>query len=208
MNTLSFTMWCYQFCGNHWLLCLLLWGAEKPPLWVMWLCKCGKRKRGGKNQTKLPPSPAFLFSDSTLGMGISTLHILADCGYCGCLWCLLHHYLLKRFKSANPRVNHPWLVLRLWNLKLCDLLPFLLGLCYFGENQGWPKCIVAPKSPILSETESLQLPAKPAVPSPVYSSFYSIRQHMRVCLLLSTMRTWWPCVRGTRLQTLLSACPL
>lgn len=111
MNTLSFTMWCYHFCGNHWLLCLLLWGAERPPSWIMWL-QIWKKKKRRKIQTKHPQTPTFLFSDSNLGMGISILRILTDCGYTGCLLWLLHQYLLKLFKSANanPKVNHPWLV--------------------------------------------------------------------------------------------------
>lgn len=69
MNTLSFMMWCYQFCGNHWLLCLLLWGAEKPPLWVMWLCICGKRKRGGKKPNKTSPKPNIPFQWFYFGNG-------------------------------------------------------------------------------------------------------------------------------------------
>lgn len=94
---------------------------------------------------------------------------------------------VEMIQKCKPKSqSHPSLTCP-WDCGTCSsvLLPFLLvGLCHLGENQGWLKCILGPKSPVLSDIESLQLSAEPAVPSPAYLSFYSIRQQMCVCCCL------------------------
>lgn len=75
-------------------------------------------------------------------MCISTLHTLADCGYIGCLLQLLHQYLLKWFKSANPnpRVNHPWLILETVESEELWLTSLPVGrIVSFGRKTGVDK---------------------------------------------------------------------
>lgn len=100
-----------------------------------------EKERGGKSKQNIPKLQHF-FSDSNLGMGTSTLHILTDCGYNGCLLWLLHQYLLKWFKSANPnpRVNHPWLVLETLESDEPWLISLPVGrIVLFGRKAGVDK---------------------------------------------------------------------